>query len=319
MTRRCSNKSCFVSDGESCALGHPEPSDCPCWEKVPLEEEATQGSTESSWRVPWSGSTLGSADLANLTPRARPIFVGVLGAHDAGKTTLLTGNYLRLVRGESLAGAHFAGSRTLGAWESLAAWTRFHDAPRSPSFPPHTPRGTARVPGILHLALRNSSNEIRDVLLADAPGEWFTRWSTKEDAPDSEGARWIARNAHAFLVLADCERLCGPERGTMRSGMRKLLERLGNHVGARPTVLVWSKADASPSGEIKKVIRDTLMSRIPHAREAESTTQNIDTLSSALAEALMPAWAGPRAQPIVEPVLRVEPFGAFRGNPHASA
>ncbi|WP_207217720.1 MULTISPECIES: TRAFAC clade GTPase domain-containing protein [Sorangium] len=259
------------------------------------------------------------ADLANLTPRARTILVGVLGAHDAGKTTLLTGNYLRLIRGETLAGARFAGSRTLGAWESLAAWTRFDDAARLPSFPPHTPRGTARVPGLLHLALRSSADELRDVLLTDAPGEWFSRWSTKENAPDAEGARWIARNADAFLVLADCERLCQPGRGSSRNDIRKLLERLGNHVRSRPTVLVWAKADFRPSDGIREAIRDALGSRIPHAKEVEATTNRVESLADALETALAPAWSGPTARPITVPILQHEPFTVFRGSPHAHA
>jgi hypothetical protein len=257
------------------------------------------------------------ADLTNLVPRARTILVGVLGAHDAGKTTLLTGNYLRIVRGEKLAGAGFAGSRTLGAWESLAAWTRFHDAACQPSFPPHTPRGTTRVPGMLHLALRDSADELRDVLLADAPGEWFKTWSTTEDAPGAEGARWIARHADAFLVLADCERLCGPKRGSTRNEIRKLLERLGNHVGSRPTTLVWAKSDFHPSDDIRASIREALTSRIRHATEVEATTERVDSLAAALEAVLTPAWSAPRARPITAPVLQHDPFAAFRGNPHA--
>ncbi len=42
-----------------------------------------------------------------------------------------------------------------------------------------------------------------DVLLTDAPGRWFSQWALYEEAPAAEGARWIARNADAFLVFAD--------------------------------------------------------------------------------------------------------------------
>jgi hypothetical protein len=187
VTRRCSNTNCFVDDGEVCALGRRNLAECPSWSTSASGVEAAPAApAPTSARVPWSGSALGLVDLTNLVPRGRSILVGVLGAHDAGKTTLLTGNYLRLVRGHTLAGASFAGSRTLGGWESLAAWMRFEDAARSPSFPPHTPRGTSRVPGMLHITMRGPKDEHRDVLLTDAPGEWFTRWSIREDAPEAE-------------------------------------------------------------------------------------------------------------------------------------
>jgi hypothetical protein len=237
----------------------------------------------------------------------------VLGAHDAGKTTLLTANYLQLLRGRRLADAAFAGSRTLGAWESLSAWMRFEDAARTPSFPPHTPRGTSRVPGLLHIALRGPRDEVRDVLLTDAPGEWFTRWAIQEDALEAEGARWVVRHADAFLVLADCARLCGAERGQARAEIRQLLERLGNHGKERPAVLVWSKADQKPADGIRGAIRRALRESLPYASEIETSTERPHELAEALEAALRPAWTPPHAQGVVEPILRHQPFAAFRG------
>lgn len=321
MSKRCSNPNCFVHEGESCDLGEMDPGQCASWSAATPESvtDAAISSTTSA-RVPWSGSALGLADMANLSPRGRTILIGVLGAHDAGKTTLLTGNYLQLLLGRSLANARFAGSRTLGAWEALAAWTRFDDAARTPSFPPHTPRGTGRVPGLLHLALRNAEGEFRDVLLADAPGEWFTRWSIKEDAAEAEGARWLVRNADAFLVFADCQRFAtsNPKRGTTRNELRQLLERLGNHVGNRPTALVWAKDDIEPNPDIRTAIQQVLAKQIPHAIEVNSSTNQPDTLTKALEAVLCPAWSPPQVRRIIEPVLHHQPFTAFRGS-HAYA
>jgi hypothetical protein len=313
MNRRCSNARCFVHDGEGCDEGKLDVAECPFWSADASKPEAALSPTETSARVLWSGSALGLTALANLVPRGRSILVGVLGAHDAGKTTLLAGNYLQLLRGHALADARFAGSRTLGAWESLAAWTRFEDAARLPSFPPHTPRGTSRVPGLLHLALRGPKDEFRDVLLTDAPGEWFTRWSVWEDAPEAEGARWIVRHADAFLVLADCHRLCSRERGQTRDDIRQLLERLGNNVRDRPTVLVWAKAVNQPPAGIRGAIQDALKNLIPHATEVESSIEQRETIQLALEAALRPAWLPPRARPVVDPILQHQPFAAFRG------
>lgn len=313
MKRRCSNPNCFVDDEEACALGIRVPAECPLWSGSEPRAEVAPSAALTAARVPWSGSALGLSDLTNLVPRGRSILIGVLGAHDAGKTTLLTGNYLQLLRGHTLAGARFAGSRTLGAWESLAAWVRFDDAARPPSFPPHTPRGTSRVPGLLHLALRGPQDEFRDVLLTDAPGEWFTSWAIREDAPDAEGARWIARHADAFLVLADCVRLRGAERGQARNDIRQLLERLSNHVASKPTVLVWAKADQAPPDGIRGAIRRVLKELIPHATEVDSSAARLETIARALEAALGPAWVPPRARPVDEPIVQHLPFAAFRG------
>lgn len=321
MSDRCTNQNCFVHEGETCHLGEMAHTQCASWSATTPETEADAAiPAATSARVPWSGSALGLADIANLSPRGRSILIGVLGAHDAGKTTLLTGNYLQLLLGESLADARFAGSRTLGAWESLAAWTRFDDAARPPSFPPHTPRGTGRVPGLLHVALRNAEGEFRDVLLTDAPGEWFTRWAVKEDAPEAEGARWLVRNADAFLVFADCKRLADSNntRGTTRDELLQLLERLGNHVADRPTALVWAKDDIKPNADIRTAILRVLAKQIPHALEVSCSTNQPDSLTKALEAVLCPAWTTPQACRIVEPILHQQPFAAFRGH-HAHA
>lgn len=319
MSQRCSNTQCYVHERESCPLGEMPHTECAAWRGDTTETEpetTTLPSAQASARVPWSGSALGLADIAHLTPRARSIVIGVLGAHDAGKTTLLIGNYLQLLQGRTLTGAQFAGSRTLGAWESLAAWTRFDDAARLPSFPPHTPRGTSRIPGLLHLALRAANDEFRDVLLTDAPGEWFSDWAMTADALGAEGARWVVNKADAFLVFADCQRLSGSERGTARKDLRELLERLGNHVGNRPTVLVWAKDEAEyqPSEGIRNAIRQALNTQIPHASESSSSTNRPESLLSALATLLAATWTPALAQPVVEPIHHHQPFAAYRGH-----
>lgn len=316
MNLRCSNPACHVSDGEGCAVGERDhATHCRHWKAISSTQDGAvaAAAAEDSYRAHWSGAALGMTDLGNLVPRGRSLLVGVLGAHDAGKTTLLVGTYLACLRGGQLAEARFAGSRTLGAWEALSAWLRYEDAARAPSFPPHTPRGTARVPGLLHLALRGRRGDLRDVLLTDAPGEWFTRWSIKEDAPDAEGARWVVRHSDAFMLVVDCKRLAGTKRGQARKDIREIIERLSNHVARRPTILVWAKSDIAPAARVRSSISESLRSLIPHAREVESTAERPETLAAAVEDAVQAAWSPPRSQPIEAPVLGGAPFAAFRG------
>jgi len=290
--------------------------DCTEWKRglTNATKQPDQTLGQPAVRVPWSGSALGLSDLISLTPRGRHILIGVLGAQDSGKTTLLIGAYLRLLQGRQFGDATFAGSRTLGALESLAAWVRFQDAAIKPAFPPHTQRGTGRVPGLLHFALRNRADEFRDILLTDAPGEWFSRWSVKDDAQDAEGARWIAENADAFLVVADCARLSGEDRGAARKDLRQLIERLGNHVGNRPVTLVWTKNDCQVSEDMKMTIQNTLRQNLPQAIELATTIADSDSFAAVVEQIVQQSWHSPVASKIREPVLVFEPFLAFRGH-----
>ncbi|MFV8750201.1 TRAFAC clade GTPase domain-containing protein [Nannocystaceae bacterium ST9] len=246
--------------------------------------------------------------------RARSIIIGVVGAHNAGKTTLLTGTYVMAQRGEQIANARFAGSRSLEAWESLAAWTRFDDAARLPSFPPHTPRGFGRTPGLLHVALRGANDELRDVLLTDAPGEWFMRWAMQRDSPECEGARWTAENADGFLIVADCMNLSGEERGIARESTRSLIDRMGDVVDGRPVTFVWAKAEQHPPTGIRKAIENTLAQRIPHATQVESRLDQPATLCSAVGGIVKACWWPPCGKVSRVPVLSSTPFEAFRGH-----
>lgn len=312
--RRCTNQACFAHDGEQCADGKHDISECPSWAQAPAgSEETLVRPVNNDSRVPWSGSALGLSDLANLLPRGRSIVIGVLGAHDAGKTTLLTANYLQLHRGAAPAGWDFAGSRTLGAWEGLADYMRFDEESCSISFPPHTPRGTSRVPGLLHLALRGPDDELRDVLLTDAPGEWFTSWSMNENAATAAGARWVVRRADAFLVLADCERLSGENRGAARRATRELVERLGNHIGKRPCAVVWAKDDCVVPDGIRSAIRTAVQQQLPHAIEMGTSVQRPESFVGVLDAVLRANWLPAPCAPIREPVIEHQPFSAFRG------
>jgi Double-GTPase 2 len=295
MKRRCANVHCFVHEGESCPLGRLPADECEQWQEgTSSTDEKPAGDSGASAKVPWSGGALGMDDMFNLFSNRRPIVIAVVGAHDTGKTTLLLGTYLSVIKGNLLADAHFCGSRTLEAWESIAAWVRLQNPSNAPSFPPHTPRGSGRVPGLLHLALRGGDGTHRDVVFTDAPGEWFSSWAIKEDAEDAAGAQWIADHADAFLIVADSKRLSGAERGTARSQLRQLVERMGRHVRSRPTVLVWTKSEHQSAEIIRDSIRAAVRDHLPGTMEVDSTTNRPLSLNEAVGSAVHLAWLAPR-------------------------
>jgi len=319
---QCANTRCHAHDGELCSDGHRDRSQCHSWQVNRLEDgNSAPGPTglmetsEVMARVPWSGSALGSDDLTHLVPRAQTILIGLLGAADAGKTTLLAVAYQHiLLQGRTLGGARFAGSRSLEGWESIANSMRFLDPARHQTFPPHTPRGTGRVPGLLHVALRRPNGSFRDLLFTDAPGEWFTRWALSQDAPDTAGARWIAQYADAFLVIADSARLSGHQVGNARREVRQILERLADRVGHRPTRLVWAKHEQALPETTSQPITNILRNRIPHADQVECRHDQPETVATMLDGIINKAWDPPFAMPLQEPVIQHDPFLAFRGS-----
>jgi hypothetical protein len=247
-------------------MGSMDLAKCPKWkgvvpDAVPLDAEL------QSISLPWTGSALGLADLNFVTGRAKPIIVGVAGPESAGKTTLLAAWYLLLGRALLTDTAwQFGGSYSLEGWEAVAAALRWTPG-QSPGFPPHTSSRGARAPGLLHIAFRHESHQLRDFLFADAPGEWFQRWAVDEDAEDAEGARWISQHADVLLLVADRQALSGPRMGSARSAFQLLASRVAAQRRGRPVALVWTKADVEVAPEMESRIRQTVTSVMPDAAE----------------------------------------------------
>jgi len=196
---------------------------------------------EDGARLPWTGNALGSMDIGFLAGKSRTRLVGLFGASESGKTSLLGAWYLLLGRNMGSDDISFAGSLTLEGWENIAGSLRWN-AMHGPAFPPHTSSGTGRHPGLLHLDL--NVNEVRrDILFADAPGEWFSRWAVRRDAEEATGALWVSDASDVLIVVADSDALAGPRLGIARTNLVSLLRRVGAERRGRPVALVWTKGD----------------------------------------------------------------------------
>lgn len=322
MNSKCSNLNCYAPD-ESCMDGHIDLTKCDKFvskESIKVEENASVSTENAGVRVSWSGNHLGLTDIQRLTYQKKPIVIGLLGASDAGKTTFLLGCYLQLLKGQEMSFGVFAGSYTLEAWESLAHHIRFNTPCNLPKFPPHTPRGIGRIPGLLHLALRKESGEIVDLLLTDAPGEWFSSWSINEDAEDAQGARWIVQHSDAYILAADSEKLSSPEtsiRGKTKSSIRALLDRLHVSLKQRHLTLLWTKSE--DQYQIKDVIRASIRDGFSeaaksHWSERYCTIQQPDNFLRILDETLKNIFLSSN-EVFIEPIVSHRPFEAFRGSP----
>lgn len=305
---------CYVGDGGTCAEGKDHPSECDCF-KVE-SEETTESSELKQYGIWWSGNNLGIQDLSKIQARGESRLIGVFGSHDTGKTTFLLIAYLNYIRRGLELTYKFAGSKSLVAWENLSSYSRL-DTTKS-TFPPHTSRRSERVPGLLHLALRDNESNLIDLLLTDAPGEWFTTWSLNSEDPNAGGAQWMATNSDMFIITADCNKLAGENRGKARKELLMLFERLVPFTKNKPTVLIWTKSDElaqNPiSDKMKERINDKLLFNIPHAKQYEVTIENSDSVTNVLHELLIDYESFRKPIIISEPIVINSSFMCYRGS-----
>ncbi|WP_022696792.1 TRAFAC clade GTPase domain-containing protein [Euryhalocaulis caribicus] len=193
---------------------------------------------------------MGGKDIGFLAACTRPAIVSFVGPHDAGKTTLLAAMFLAVFdSGDAPGNLGFAGSYSLSAWHDVSAFMTL-DAEGASSFPPHTPDSDARVPGLLHLAFQDGACR-RDLLFADAPGEWYSRWAREPSAAGSKGAAWVTTTARRNLLVADSAALSGDERFSAREQFDRLVGRLADATGRSNTALVWTKSDLEVSDTMR--------------------------------------------------------------------
>jgi Double-GTPase 2 len=314
MAGRCKNPRC--EPDLSCILGNIDKRECEHWQTDEVETANAAGMPEESISIPWKGMAAGIRDLAYIAARGCPCVIGLIGPHDAGKTTVLSVFYSELLRRGCLASRLCAGSYTFAGWESIAGYMRW--APnRPPTFPPHTSSFATREPGLLHLALRNGE-QLEDVLYADAPGEWFTEWATAESSSAAEGARWIARQADLFLIIVDSEALCSRDkRGKARNQYQMLVERCASVAEGRPVVMVRAKSDVSIPDALDAFLRQRQQEFLPAAEWQQVSKDRPEDLFATVSAATQRALASRfrrRFEPLFPVLVPDDPFLGFRGN-----
>lgn len=256
MLKRCSQANCHAPE-VTCAVGELDFERCEHWRSsngVSASDASESVPEAEGIRLPWTGNAFGSSDVSFVAGRSSARVVAVMGAESAGKTSMLAAWYLLIHRGHCPGQLACAGSYTLEGWENIAASLRW-STPRGPAFPAHTSSGSGRHPGLLHLAMKPPGGARLELLFADAPGEWFTRWAVNKDAEDAQGAKWLSDTADVLVIVADSEALSGPQRGAARSRLLELLNRVGAERRGRGAALVWTKCDKEVPAAMSNAVR----------------------------------------------------------------
>lgn len=264
--KKCSLAHCYAPE-TGCKSGEPNYRQCEYWlnrdETLLSEDEVNAASEDEAFvLLPWSGNTMGVADLELVASRSRPYVVGIAGSQNAGKTTFLAMIYLLMRRGNFPDFERFAGSFSLGGWEQLATYFEWK-SDTGPQYPPHTSANEGRQPGLLHLAFRNSKGTRHDTLWTDAPGEWFRKWAIRRDDIGASGARWTYEYADSLLLFADSAALAGDRRGAACTDLEMLADRLGEELKGRKVALVWAKSDIEVLPSVRDRVENACRRNIP--------------------------------------------------------
>jgi len=264
MTSYCSRPACFAPD-TACVLGFEK-----CDHLSTPAQEVSNVKEDEGHGLPWSGLALGLNDLFPIVALGRPHVVGVVGAANAGKTTLLAAHWICARRGVGGFGRDFAGSYSLSGWHQIAKHLQW--IPYGSGFPPHTSAVDQRSPALLHVMYQHEGAR-RQVLFTDGPGEWFTRWA--EEPSTADGAQWVAEQSDVFLLLADSDALRGAERGRARAEYEALALQLQTAARGRPVIPVRTKADLEVPTPIIEFVEN--LNRRLFGRDTLRVSANDDT------------------------------------------
>jgi hypothetical protein len=275
MAGKCSQTTCFPDEHGCNVEGLANPKDCKFYDKTETKDEVAVelNEPEEFSRFPWTGNSFGLADLNFLTASFKPIMIGIVGVASAGKTTFLASLYCLLRHGRKIGNYSFAGSLTLNGWEDISWYLSWKDNSNI-QFPPHTANNAGRIPGLLHLSLKNSSGDRTDLIFTDAPGEWFDHWRINVYSENAKGAKWIHDNCDAFLLFADCEMLLSKERGQAKHQINSVADRLFENIEARPIGLIWSKSDCEiPIATKEQILEHIEQNPIVHFNQFDTSVK----------------------------------------------
>jgi Double-GTPase 2 len=249
----CSNPDCRVSVDKKCVEGLPFDR-CQFFGKQPADLRPADGSAVAATTAGINldpGVPLHALQASGVLRAARSRVIGIIGAYDCGKTSLLAGLYDLFQEGP-IAGIAFAGSSTLHGFENICHDSRVASK-RGIAHSARTSRGEVVF---YHLDVQTDGEPgIISLLLADRSGEEY------EDVADEMAnglSMFELRRADTVTVLVDGGRLCEPKtrhdvinsvapiiRGLQESGAFERRPQLAVVLTKNDAVISSDKADVA--------------------------------------------------------------------------
>jgi hypothetical protein len=255
MADKCSNPECAAPP--HCHEGNEDYTKCSFWLKnnsLKIEKKEKSKSESSKTNLSWTGEPFKIENVEQVSRRTSPIFIGVIGKADAGKTTFLAMLYTLLLNGKKLKECNFTGTKTILGWDEL--YHRLKVQKNRVAFPDPTPSQYYRL---LHFALRNNNDQLKDIFLSDASGEVFSSWSQNRDDASADNARWIYANSNAFILFIDCIDLIN-RKNLAKTEIIDIAQMLTHDLKGRPVIAVWSKSDKKD--EVHPIIINSLKEQL---------------------------------------------------------
>lgn len=274
MIGKCSNPNCAAPI--SCHEGLDNHEKCEFWKANNPKEEGKEIKNSKVIKnnddVPWNGEAFKIEELNKITIRNKPITIGIVGKVDAGKTTYLAMLFTLLLRGEKFQNYSFAGTKTILGWDRL--YHKLQIQKNNVAFPDPTAVHYIRL---LHIALRNNEDILKDILLADASGEVFSWWSQNKEDDNADNARWIYEHSNAFILFIDCEDLI-ERKNQAKTEIIDIAEMLKHNLKNRPVIAVWSKSDkkSDVNDIVKRSLEEELNSLFDNYSQIDISNFSID-------------------------------------------
>ncbi len=239
MEKQCKIKECAAPVGDCHESGGSCENCCHWLESNAANEEEGKVVPKKIIKsnLSWSGEPLKVDELPVVTSRNSPICIGIVGKVDAGKTTFLAMLYTLLFNGRKLEAYNFSGTFTIKGWDEL--YSKLKIQKEKVTFPDPTPTEYIRL---LHLALRDKNNSLKDLLISEASGEVYTYWSQNRNDELAQNARWVYKNAEGFILFVDCDDLLN-HKNRAKTEIIDIAQQLKHDLQSRPVVIAWSKSD----------------------------------------------------------------------------
>lgn len=254
----CANRDCRVADTGRCIEGIPVLTDCPHYGKEPaplpppVPDQPFQLKPEA---VDLPRAQTLTVTEANTLIRQRPSrLVAIVGPHDAGKTSLISGLY-DLFQSGKVGECMFGGSLTIQSFERACHGSR-RASNRTEPFTDRTERGEVRF---YHLNVVPGANQsAAALLLGDRAGEEYFETRNEIDA-----AATFPELMHAdtLTILVDGEKLINSvTRHDLRADVQLTLQAFlegGIPSTLQRLALVLTKVDAvRRSGTADRALAD---------------------------------------------------------------